>query len=99
MLKFGNKEFRNLQEQVEANMDSINWILEQKAALNEFGIKVVYQGKIYNSIPDASTFNVGDIIYAFIEGAGDYKIRICNEVNGVKTWTGSIDVYKQLYPG
>ena len=99
MLKYGNKELRNLQEQVEANMDSINWILEQKAALNEFGIKVVYQGKIYNTLPDASTFNVGDIIYAFIEGAGDYSIKICNVVDGVKVWTSSIDVYKQLYPG
>ena len=98
MLKFGNKEFRNLQEQVEANMDSINWILEQKAALNEFGIKVVYQGPILDTLPDPETYDVGDIVYAYIEGPGDYMIRICAENDGVKYWTGSIDVYKELYP-
>ena len=65
MLKFGNKEFRNLQEQVEANMDSINWILEQKAALNEFGIKVVGQGPIFDEgTPATTNYDEGDVICA-----------------------------------
>ena len=43
MLKFGNKEFRNLQEQVKKNMDDILFILQEEGVLNEFGIKVVGQ--------------------------------------------------------
>ena len=41
MLKFGNREFRNLQEQVLKNMQNIANIKEGTAVLSEFGIKVV----------------------------------------------------------
>lgn len=41
MLKFGNKEFRNLQEQVFKNMQDIKNMTEGTAVLDEFGIKVV----------------------------------------------------------
>lgn len=41
MLNFGNKEFRNLQEQVEKNMDDIQALLQGTVVLDEFGIKVV----------------------------------------------------------
>ena len=41
MLKFGNKEFRNLQEQVLKNMQNIANLKEGTAVLSEFGIKVV----------------------------------------------------------
>lgn len=41
MLKYGNKEFRNLQEQVKKNMDDIEGIIKGSAVLSEFGIKVV----------------------------------------------------------
>ena len=43
MLKFGNKEFRNLQEQVKKNMDDIMFILQEEGVLNQFGVKVVGQ--------------------------------------------------------
>lgn len=43
MLKFGNKEFRNLQEQVAENMRRIGLLTDEQAVLDEFGIKVVGQ--------------------------------------------------------
>lgn len=51
MLKFGNKEFRNLQEQVEKNMDDIAKMLQGKEVLNQFGIKVVGQVDAGEEIP------------------------------------------------
>ena len=41
MLKFGNKEFRNLQEQVAENMKNIDGIIKGSAVLGEFGIRVM----------------------------------------------------------
>ena len=52
MLKFGNKEFRNLQEQVLKNMQNIANLKEGTAVLDEFGIKVV--GEV-NSLQDLAS--------------------------------------------
>lgn len=41
MLQFGNKEFRNLQEQVEQNMKDIDYVLNEGQALATYGLKVV----------------------------------------------------------
>ena len=41
MLKFGNKEFRNIQEQVKENMDDIHYLMTEGQVLSDFGIKVV----------------------------------------------------------
>lgn len=54
MLKFGNKEFRNLQEQVEKNMDDIKEILQGQAVLNEFGIKVLGQVDTEEDLPESA---------------------------------------------
>lgn len=45
MLNFGNKEFRNLQEQVEKNAQDILQINYGGAVLSEFGIRVVRSTK------------------------------------------------------
>ena len=52
MLKFGNKEFRNIQEQVLENMQNIANLKEGTAVLDEFGIKVV--GEV-DSLQDLSS--------------------------------------------
>ena len=54
MLQFGNKEFRNLQEQVLKNMQDIANISEGTAVLSEFGIKVV--GEV-DELADLPTVN------------------------------------------
>ena len=52
MLKFGNKEFRNLQEQVLKNKSDIQDIIEGDALLASFGIKVVGQVEAVSDLPD-----------------------------------------------
>lgn len=56
MLKFGNKEFRNLQEQVKKNMDDIMFILQEEGVLNEFGIKVVGQEESVLDMPTVEEY-------------------------------------------
>ena len=51
MLKFGNKEFRNLQEQVLENMKDIANLQEGTAVLSEFGIKVVGEVETIADLP------------------------------------------------
>ena len=51
MLKFGNKEFRNLQEQVLENMKDIRDIQSGSYVLDEFGIKVVGEVDTIEELP------------------------------------------------
>lgn len=51
MLKYGNKEFRNLQEQVLENMKDIANLQEGTAVLSEFGIKVVGEVETVADLP------------------------------------------------
>ena len=51
MLKFGNKEFRNLQEQVLENMNDIANLKLGDAVLSEFGIKVVGEVASADDLP------------------------------------------------
>jgi hypothetical protein len=82
MLKFGNKEFRNIQEQVEKNMNDILWLINYKGALNEFGIKVVGQGpKFGDGLPDPSLFELGDVVASGVDGT-DYEVYICYDEDG-----------------
>ena len=41
MITIGDKQYRNLEEQVKKNMDDIQYILEEEGVLNELGINVV----------------------------------------------------------
>jgi hypothetical protein len=56
MLKFGNKEFRNLQEQVLKNMQNIANIKEGTAVLSEFGIKVVGEVDSLQDLPSVADY-------------------------------------------
>ena len=68
MLNFGNKEFRNLQEQVLKNMRDITTIEEGATVLAEFGIKVVGQVTDKALLPENYTGAYGD---AYIVGQAD----------------------------
>lgn len=57
MLNFGNKEFRNLQEQVLENMKNIQDIKAGEYVLDEFGIKVVGQIESAAQLPDPETYD------------------------------------------
>jgi len=67
MLQFGNKEFRNLQEQVLKNMRDIQDIMEGTTVLADFGIKVVGQVDYESELPDPATYS-GEYGDAYIVG-------------------------------
>lgn len=56
MITIGDREFRNLEEQVKRNQDDIKYILEEEGVLNQFGIKVIGQVDTQGELPDASTY-------------------------------------------
>lgn len=53
MLNFGNKEFRNLQEQVLKNMNDISDIMHAETVLADFGIKVLGRYNTYAELIQA----------------------------------------------
>lgn len=76
MLNFGNKEFRNLQEQVLKNMADIKDIHEGATVLGEFGIKVVGQVESSSDLPDPTEYEgeYGDAYVVGEEAPYDYYI-------------------------
>lgn len=87
MLKFGNKEFRNLQEQVKKNMDDILFILQEEGVLNEFGIKVVGQEESVVDMPTVEDYkeNNPDWGYGDAYAIGEeepYELYILTRANG-----------------
>ena len=82
MLKFENKEFRNLQEQVLKNAVDIQNILQGNNVLNQFGIKVIGQIDTPAELPPVSTFQ-GEYGDAYAVGtSAPYSLYI---------WTRNID--------
>lgn len=67
MFKFGNKEFRLIQEQVSKNMSDIQDIMEGTTVLADFGIKVVGQVDEATDLPDPSEYE-GDYGDAYVVG-------------------------------
>lgn len=56
MLAFGNKEFRNLEEQVAWNKSMIQGIVNQSISLAAFGIREVQRVAKAEDIPDPATY-------------------------------------------
>ncbi len=76
MLNFGNKEFRNLQEQVLKNMEDIQDIQQGTTVLADFGIKVIGQVDDASELPDPATYEgeYGDAYIVGTEEPYDYYI-------------------------
>ena len=66
-LNFGNKEYRNLVEQVAKNMKDIQDIQQGATVLADFGIKIVGQVDDSTDLPDPATYE-GDYGDAYIVG-------------------------------
>lgn len=62
MIQIGNKQLRNLEEQVLFNSNRIDSIIEGNVVLGELGIKVVGQATTVDALPDPATYegNYGD---------------------------------------
>ena len=76
MLKFGNREFRNLQEQVLKNMCDIQDIEQGATVLAAFGIKVVGQVNQASDLPAPASYtgNLGDAFLVGTQAPYDYYI-------------------------
>ena len=76
MLNFGNKEFRNLQEQVLKNMQDIEGIAQGSLVIGEFGIKVIGQVEDPDDLPDPAEYEgeYGDAYLVGTETPYDYYI-------------------------
>lgn len=82
MITIGDKQFRNLEEQVKKNMDDIQYILEEEGVLNEFGIKIVGQITDSGDLPDPDTYE-GEYGDAYAVGTdAPYTIYIYTRANG-----------------
>ena len=70
MLNFGNKDFRNLQEQVYKNMSDIQDMMQGVNVLADFGIKIVGQVESSADLPDPSEYD-GEYGDAYIVGESE----------------------------
>lgn len=89
MLNFGNKEFRNIQEQVQKNKDDISGIIEGSKVLSEFGIKVVGAVETVEQLPDPLTYegDFGDAYSVGTEAPYDFYVLTRPNVDTpVKHW-------------
>lgn len=81
-LAFGNKQFRNLQEQVWKNMTDIEDLQSGKDVLNAFGIKVVGQVSSSSQLPFEEEYN-GSYGDAYAVGTNvPYSYYIWTRPNG-----------------
>ena len=87
MIQIGDKQFRNLQEQVEKNKNDIKYILEEEGVLNEFGIRVTEQVDDFADLPSVADYKeshtgweYGDCIAVGTEEP--YELYILTRANG-----------------
>ena len=71
MLKYGNRDFRNLQEQVYANMKNIQDIIDGSNIIADFKtVNIVGQAQLTTDLPNPETYTgqYGDAILVGVEG-------------------------------
>ena len=104
MLKFGNKEFRNLQEQVLKNMQNIANIKEGTAVLSEFGIKVVGEVDSLQDLSSVADYKLAHDDWAYgdsfaIGTQPPYKLVILTRANDEITADHWFDIGDFPMPG
>ena len=104
MLKFGNKEFRNLQEQVLKNMQNIANIKEGTAVLSEFGIKVVGEVDSLQDLSSVADYKLAHEDWAYgdafaIGTQPPYKLVILTRANDEITADHWFDIGDFPMPG
>lgn len=104
MLKFGNREFRNLQEQVLKNMQNIANIKEGTAVLSEFGIKVVGEVDSLQNLQSVADYKLAHEDWAYgdafaIGTQPPYKLVILTRANDEITSDHWFDIGDFPMPG
>ena len=104
MLKFGNREFRNLQEQVLKNMQNIANMKEGTAVLSEFGIKVVGEVDSLQNLSSVDEYKMVHADWAYgdafaIGTKPPYKLVILTRANDEITTDHWFDIGDFPMPG
>lgn len=89
MLKYGNRDFRNLQEQVYANMRNIEDIIKGQDIIADYTLQVVGQVDSAAELPDAETYEgkLGDIYVVGTESPLDgYAFVKVYENENIPNW-------------
>ena len=91
MLKYGNRDFRNLQEQVYANMKNIQDIIDGSNIIADFKtVNIVGQAQATTDLPNPETYagQYGDAILVGVEGqpADLYVFTKAYENENVPQW-------------
>ena len=83
MLKYGNKEFRNLEEQVRQNKEDIARHYNMDRVLADFGIRVIGQVATDAELPDPATYEgtYGDAYAVGVEPPYSFHIWTRADVN------------------
>ena len=87
MIKIGDKEYRNLQEQVEKNKNDILFILQEEGVLNEFGIKVIGQEETTDDLPSVADYKEAHEDWAYgdayaIGTEAPFELYVLTRANG-----------------
>ena len=87
MIKIGDKEYRNLQEQVEKNKNDILFILQEEGVLNEFGIKVIGQEESLDDLPSVADYKEEHTDWAYgdayaIGTEAPFELYVLTRANG-----------------
>lgn len=91
MLKYGNRDFRNLQEQVYANMKNIQDIIDGSNIIADFKtVNIVGQAQATTDLPNPETYTgqYGDAILVGVEGTPNdlYVFTKAYENENVPQW-------------
>lgn len=89
MLKYGNRDFRSLQEQVYANMRNIEDIIKGQDIMADYTLQIVGQVDTAAELPDADTYEgkLGDIYVVGTESPFDgYAFVKVYENENVPSW-------------
>lgn len=87
MIRIGDKEFRNIVEQVEKNKNDIKTMLQGEAVLSEFGIKVIGEEASLADLPSVSEYKEANSNWAYgdayaIGEEAPYELYILTRANG-----------------
>ncbi len=73
MLVYNNKEYRNLQEQVEKNKADIEDWNSKEDTLANFGIKIIGKVQSVDQLPDVADYDYGDAYMVGSDETADYN--------------------------
>lgn len=92
MLKYGNKDFRNLQEQVYANMKNIQDIIDGSSIIADLKtVNIVGEVPLVTDLPDPETYE-GELGDAYLVGTETYDLYVFTKIYEYENQPNWIDL-------